>query len=119
MRYIMLVKAAETNAPPPPELFAAIGKLSQEMTKAGVLIESQGLFPSPEGARVRLEAGQLAVLDGPFTEAKEVIGGYGILEAQSKAEAIELAKQFLQVHADVVPSFRAEVEIRRLFAQEG
>jgi hypothetical protein len=118
MRYIMMVKTAETGAPPPPELFAAIGKLTDEMTKAGALVASGGLYPSAEGARVQLAGGELAVIDGPFAEAKEVIGGYAIMEAKSKAEAIQLAKQFMQVHADILgPSYVAEVEVRRLFEQ--
>ena len=119
MRYMMLVKGDkdyEAGRPPSPELMAAIGKLSEEMARAGILLESGGLLPSSEGAKVRVRGGKLAVTDGPFSEAKELIGGYAILQAKSKDEAIELGKRFMKVHADVLgPSYDGELEIRRLF----
>src|SRR5262249_33271955 len=81
-------------------LMAEMGKLIEEMTRTGVLVSTAGLRPTAEGFRVRLSGGKMRVTDGPFTEAKEVIGGYAILEAKSKAEALELTKRFLQVQGD-------------------
>ena len=119
MRYMMMVKADknyERGAPPDPKLMAAVGKLAQEMTRAGVLLETGGLLPSFKGARVRAAGGKVTVTDGPFIEAKEIIGGYAILQATSKEGAIELGKTFMQVHADVlVPSYEGELEIRQMF----
>jgi hypothetical protein len=115
---MMMVKADrsyEAGVPPSPKLIAAIGKLSQEMTQAGVLLDTGGLLPSATGARVRVERGRVTVTDGPFTESKELIGGYGILRAGSREEAIELGKAFMAVHADVLgPSYEGELEIRQL-----
>lgn len=118
MRFMMLVKADnnyENGIPPSPELGAAIGKLSAEMAQAGVLLEAGGLLPTSAGARVRVAAQQLTVTDGPFVETKEVVGGYAILRADSKAEAIELGKAFMKLHADILgPSYKGELEIRQL-----
>ncbi|HEY5812695.1 MAG TPA: YciI family protein [Terrimicrobiaceae bacterium] len=119
MKYMMMVKADkdyETGAPPNPKLMAAIGKLSEEMTKAGVLLETGGLLPSSMGARVQVARGKLTVTDGPFSESKELIGGYAILEAGSKEEAVELGKTFMKAHADVLgSSYEGELEIRQMF----
>ena len=119
MRFMMLVKGDkdyEAGAPPRPELMAAIGALGEEMATAGKLLEMGGLAPSAMGARLNLEGGSVRVTDGPFSESKEVIGGYAIMEAGSKAEAIELGKRFLQVHADVMGrSYKAQLEVRQLF----
>ena len=114
MRYMMLVRAPEALQPTP-ELFAAIDKLSQEMAAKGLLLDTGGLAPSARGARVRVSGGKVAVTDGPFTEAKEIIGGYAVIKASSKAEAIEQGRQFMQLHADILgPSFTGEVEIREM-----
>jgi hypothetical protein len=115
MRYMMMVKAPE-SAPPNAELMAAVGKLSQEMAQAGVLLELGGLAPSSRGARIRLSGAKLTVSDGPFTESKELVGGFAVLKAGSKAEAIELGRRFMQVHADVLgPDQVVELEIREMF----
>jgi hypothetical protein len=107
---------SESGAPPNPKLMAAIGKLSEEMAKAGVLVGGGGLGPSALGARMRLSGGKVTVTDGPFTEAKEIIGGFAIVEVKSKAEAIELAKRFWQIHADVLgPSYEGGGDIRQMF----
>lgn len=119
MRFMMLVKGDkdyEAGAPPRPELMAAIGALGEEMARAGKLLEMGGLAPSAMGAMLNLEGGSVRVTDGPFSESKEVIGGYAVMEAGSKAEAIELGKRFLQVHADVMGrSYKAQLEVRQLF----
>jgi hypothetical protein len=108
-------KDYEAGRPPTPEMMAAIGGLAEEMAMSGKLLDMGGLAPSAKGALVDLEGGKLRVTDGPFSESKEVVGGYAIMQAASKAEAIELAKRFLQVHADVLGrSYRGRVEVRQL-----
>ena len=119
MRFMMLVKADkdyERGAPPTPALMAAIGALGQEMVKSGNMLEMGGLAPTSAGALLNLEDGAIRITDGPFAESKEVVGGYAVMQARSKAEAIELARRFLQVHADVLgKSYRGQVEVRQLF----
>jgi hypothetical protein len=115
VKFMMMIKAPE-GAPPSAELIAAVGKLSQEMAAAGVLLQAGGLASSANGAKVRLKGSKLTVIDGPFTEAKELIGGFAILEAPSRAEAVEHGKRFMQLHADTLgPSYEGECEIRELF----
>jgi hypothetical protein len=94
---------------------AAIGKLTEEMTRAGVILETGGLLPSSKGARVRLAGGKLTVTDGPFSEAKELIGGYAIARLNSKEEAVQMGRDFLKLHGDVLgPSYQGECEIRQM-----
>jgi hypothetical protein len=95
---MMLYKPGkESDAPPTERELAAVGQLIEEMANAGVLIATDGLQPSSKGARVRISGGKFTVTDGPFTETKELIAGYAIVQAKSKQEAIELAKRFLEV----------------------
>ena len=87
MRFMMIVKGDsnyEAGAPPSPELMAAVGKLSEEMIKAGVLLDMGGLLPTSKGALINVKQGKLTVTDGPFSEAKEVIGGYAVLQCKSR-----------------------------------
>jgi hypothetical protein len=116
MRFMAMVKAtkeSEAGAPPDPALMAAIGKLTEESMTLGAIIEVGGLLPSSTGARVRTSGGKVTVTDGPFTEFKELIGGYAILEARSLAEAIEYGRRFMQVHLDVLGAdYEGECEIR-------
>lgn len=122
MRFMMMVKCDadfEAGKPPSAELMKAMGQYSAEMTRAGVLLEQGALHPSAKGARVSVEGGNTTVLDGPFSETKELIGGYAIIQAASKAEAIEHGKRFLRVHTDVFgPSYVGTVEIRQLMGPE-
>jgi hypothetical protein len=115
---MMIVKADssyEAGAPPSPELMEAIGRLSEDMIKAGHLVDMGGLLPSFAGARVTVGGGKITVTDGPFPETKELIGGYAILEARSKIEAIELGKRFMSLHTDVLgPQYHGELEIREM-----
>ena len=112
MRFLSMIRLDERTAQAPTEkLMADMGKLIDEMTRAGVLVTTAGLRPTSEGARVRLRGGKLSTTDGPFTEAKEVIGGYAILEVQSKEEAIEHTRRFLAVHGD---EWDLECELRQL-----
>ncbi len=100
MRFLSIYKSVERNAPPSQEEMAKMGKLVEEGMKAGWLLGTEGCLPSALGARVRSSAGKLTVTDGPFTEAKEVVGGFAILQANSKEEAIQLAKNFLKEVGD-------------------
>jgi hypothetical protein len=98
MRFMTLYKPGkESDAPPSQQEMADMGQLIEEMAKAGVLIATDGLQPSSKGTRVRISGGKFTVTDGPFTETKELVAGYAIVQAKSKEEAIELAKRFLKV----------------------
>jgi hypothetical protein len=109
MRFLSVYKTAETGALPTQEEMARMGKLVEDGMKAGFLLAVEGCMPSAQGARVRLASGKVSVTDGPFTEAKEIIGGLAILQADSKEAAIEIAKQFLKVAGD------GECELRQLY----
>jgi len=109
---MMIVKHAENQGPPPKDLIDAIAKLSQEEATAGKMIGSGGLGPTVQGACVRLSDGQITVIDGPFTEAKEVIGGYAQFELNSKEEAVEGAVRFMELHKKHWPGWEGETEIR-------
>ena len=118
MRFMMLVKQAENSGVPPKELMDAIAKLSEEAVKAGTMLGSGGLAPTAQSTRVRLSGGQLKVIDGPFTEAKEVVGGYAQFELKSKEEAIEGAVHFMELHKKHWPGWEGETEIRQIFGPE-
>ena len=109
MRFLSIYKAVERNTPPSQEEMDAMGKLIEEGMKAGWLLSTEGCLPSHLGVRVRRSDGQLTVTDGPFTESKELVGGFAILKANSKAEAVELAKNFLS-HVG-----QGECELRQLY----
>ena len=94
MRYLAIYRHAETGVPPTTEDMAAMGNLIEEMTDKGVLLSTEGCLPTAKGARVRRANGKITVTDGPFTEAKEVIGGFALFQVKSKAEAIEWTKRF-------------------------
>ncbi len=115
MRFMMMVKTAERSGPPPKEMMDAMDKLAEEATKAGEMIQSGGLGPTAGGSRVRLAGGKITVTDGPFTEAKEVFGGYAIFELKSKEDAIERSKHFMELHHKYWPGWEGETEIRQLF----
>lgn len=116
MRFLMTVmgnEAYECGTPPPPALYEAMDAYMAKSIKDGALISAGGLAPSASGAKLRARDGRIAVLDGPFAEAKEVIGGYAFIEAPSKADAIRLATEFIEVHfkAGVM---NVDVEIREV-----
>src|ERR1700730_14082534 len=107
MRYMTLYKPGTENDMPTEKEMAAVGQLIEEMAKVGTLITTDGVQPNSEGARVRTDSnGKFTVIDGPFAETKELVGGYAIIQAKSKAEAIELTKRFLKTMG------RGESEIR-------
>jgi hypothetical protein len=118
MRFMMIVKSAEKWGFPPKPLIDAIGKLSEDAAKAGTMVGSGGLGPTAQGARVRLSAGKVAVIDGPFTEAKEVVGGYAQFDLKSKEEAIEAATRFMELHKQHWPGWEGETEVRQMFGPE-
>ena len=109
MKFLSMYKSVERGVPPSQEEMAKMGKLVEEGFKAGWLLATEGCLPSALGARVRNSSGKLTVTDGPFTEAKEVVGGFAILRANSKEEVIQLTKDFLKVAGD------GECEIRQIF----
>ena len=109
MRYLAIYRTVEKGVPPPPEHMAEMGKLIDEMTKAGVLLATEGCRPSAQGLRVRRSGTKLTVTDGPFVETKEVIGGFALLEVKSREEALAWTKRFLLVAGD------GESEVRQLF----
>jgi len=113
MRFMMIVKAAENSGPPPKAMIDAMAKIAEEATKSGEMIESGGLASTATGARVQLSGGKLTVTDGPFTEAKEVFGGYAIFELKSKKEAVERAVAFMELHKQHWPGWQGETEIRQ------
>src|ERR1700682_4916352 len=118
MRFMMIVKHAESSGRPPKELMDAISKLSEEEVKSGTMLGSGGLGPTALGARVRLSGGKVTVIDGPFTEAKEIIGGYAQFELKSKQEAVESAVRFMELHKKHWPGWEGETEIRQMFGPE-
>jgi hypothetical protein len=109
VRFMMLYKPGhESTAPPTKEHMAEMGAFIGELTKAGVLLATDGLQSSTKGAKLRISGGKFTVTDGPFTEAKEIVAGYAIVQAKSKEEAIEQAKRFLTLMGE------GETEIRQM-----
>jgi hypothetical protein len=111
MRFMFIVKSAHSS-PPTPELLEAMHKLADREIKAGRMLDNGGLMPLAAGAQVRIADGKLSVIDGPFVEAKEVIGGYAIFELPGKEEALASAKEFMQLHKDLMPSWEGTCELR-------
>jgi hypothetical protein len=109
MKFLSVFKSAERGVPPSQQEMSRMGKLIEDGMKAGWLVATEGCLPSALGARVRSTNGKVSVTDGPFTESKEVIGGFAILRANSKEEAIQLLKDFLQVAGD------GECELRQIY----
>ena len=118
MRFMMIVKAnqeSEAGAMPDDKILAAMGAYNEQLTKAGVLLDLSGLAPSSQGARVRFGAGgKRVVIDGPFSETKELIAGYWVIQVKSRDEALEWAKR-IPFESDPKTGFEPEVELRRLF----
>jgi len=115
MKFMMIVKHPEKQGPPPKSLMDAIAKLAEEESKAGTMLGSGGLGPTALGARVRLSGGQINVIDGPFTEAKEVVGGYAQFELDSKEVAVESAVRFMELHKKHWPGWEGETEVRQMY----
>ncbi|MEW5976017.1 MAG: YciI family protein [Acidobacteriota bacterium] len=121
MQYMMMIKATkdyEAGLPPSRELVEGMGKLSAEMIRAGKLVASGGLEPSSKGCRLQYSGGKRTLIDGPFAETRELVGGYAILEAQSKEEAIQFADRVVEVHIQAGIE-ELEMEIRALYDPAG
>lgn len=114
MRFLSIVNSAENQGPPPQALLDAMAKLTEDGIRDGSLIQTGGLSPTATGARLRLSKGKLTVTDGPFAEAKEVVGGYAVLEAQSLDDALEATRAFLRLHQQHWPTWEGGCEIREL-----
>ena len=113
MRFMVMAIAAkesDVSAPPTPEAIAAMQEYNEELAKAGILLAAEGLAPTSKGARVKFSGDSITVIDGPFTESKELVAGFSIIEVKSLEEAIELVKRT----PNVFPNGEAEVEIRKL-----
>ncbi|ASO19567.1 hypothetical protein FHR81_000755 [Actinoalloteichus hoggarensis] len=116
MRFMILIKSdadTEAGAMPSEEMLAAMGRYNEELVKAGVMLAGEGLHPSSRGARVRFSGGETTVVDGPFSEAKELVAGFWLIQVKSKEEAIEWVRR---IPAD--PAVEQEIEIRQVFEAE-
>ena len=118
MRFMYIVKHPARSGNPTPELMEAMGKLADREIKAGRMLDTGGLMPVSMGAQVKITDGKLSVVDGPFVETKEMIGGYAIFELRDKQEAVASAKEFMQLHLDHMPGWEGTCEVR-LFATPG
>ena len=116
-----MVKAAEDQSvgPPPAELMQAINELGMEAASKGVMVEMGGLLPSAAGSRIQLKAGKLRLSDGPFSEAKEVVGGYAVYDVPTREEALEWARRFMELHQNLWKGWEGEVEVRQLMEMPG
>ena len=114
MNYLSFVRSSEKyrDVQPPAALQEAMGKLIEKFTKEGALVDTGGLAPSRDGFRMRLAKGKLTTTDGPFVESKEIIGGWAILKAGSKAEILRLTTEFMDLHRKHWPEFEGECEVR-------
>jgi hypothetical protein len=114
MKYLTFIRHSESrrSSGPPSALLEAMGKFVAKSLNEGTLVDTGGLAPSKDGVRVRLAQGKISVTDGPFTESKEVIGGWAILRADSRAEAIRIATEFMELHRKYWPGFEGESEVR-------
>ena len=111
MRFMYIVTSPQA-ANPTPELLEAMHKLADREIKAGRMLDNGGLMPLAAGAQVRIADGKLSVVDGPFVEAKEIIGGYAIFELPGKDEALATAREFMQLHKDLMPGWEGTCELR-------
>ena len=118
MKFLMLIKHSESyrGEPIPQALMDAMGEFVTEGFKSGILKDTAGLKATAEGFRVRSSGNQLKVTDGPFTESKEIVGGYAMVEVASKEEALKVARQFMELHRIHWPAFEGECEVRSLEA---
>src|ERR1700753_3286671 len=114
MRFMYIVSHPGPSVQPPPEMLEAMHKLADREIKAGRMLDNGGLMPRATGAQVRIKDGKLSVVDGPFVEAKEVIGGYAIFELRDKEEAVAAAVEFMQLHKEHMPGWDGTCEVRAL-----
>jgi hypothetical protein len=115
MQFLLMIKYNEKGTPPPQTLLDAIEKNRLEAKRAGAMVDCRGLCPSASGARIRHSGGKLSFTDGPFTESKELVGGYSVYKVESKQEAIDWAYRFMRLFAEHWPAGECEAEIREMF----
>lgn len=117
MRYLCFIRHSEKyrEGQPPPALMAAIGEFMKETMQEGTLVDTGGLLPSKDGLKIRLSNGKITVTDGPFTETKEVIGGWAIFDTKTRERAVEMATKFMDLHRQHWPEFEGESEVRPMF----
>jgi len=119
MRYMMFIKHTEDyrNKTVPAGLYEAMGEFVGAAMKKGQILDTAGLQPTSAGTRISLRQGKLLVTDGPFTESKEIVGGYALVEAKSRDEVLQLAREFMELHRVHWPEFEGECEVRPLEAE--
>ena len=117
MKYLAFIRHSEAHrqSPPPAALMKAMGEFVQRSLADGSLVDTGGLLPSKDGVKIRLSNGKITVTDGPFTETKEVIGGWAILNAATKEEAVRIGTEFMELHRKHWPGFEGESEVRPMF----
>ena|SRR6185312_10340192 len=117
MKYLCFIRHAESHRqnPPPAGLMKAMGEFVQRSLKNGSLVDTGGLLPSKDGVLISLRKGEITVKDGPFTESKEVIGGWAIIKADTKEEAVRIGREFMELHQKYWPEFDGESEVRPMF----
>ena len=115
MKFLSIYKNVERSTPPSAAEMETMGKLVEQGFKEGWLLATEGCLPTALGARVRRDGNNISVTDGPFTEAKEVVGGFAILKNESRAEAIRIATEFMELHRKHWPGFEGESELRPMF----
>jgi hypothetical protein len=118
MRVLTLLKMAEDVGEPPAEMFAAMDETIKEIDAGLTLIDTNGLLPSAHGVRIRGDRGTISVLDGPFTEAKELVGGYALVEVDTFEQAVEASRKIVKVHTDHWPSWVGEAEVRQVMGAD-
>jgi hypothetical protein len=114
MRYMVLLKMAEDVGAPPADLTEAMGEAMQQAFASGLMIDAGGLAPTAQSTEVRLRRGSVMITDGPYAEAKEVAGGYAILETRSHEEAVENARRMMAIHQQYWPGWEGSAEVRRI-----
>lgn len=117
MKYLTFIRSPESYraTPPPQALMQAMDQFIERTRRDGTLVDTGGLLPSKDGARVRLAKGRITVTDGPFSESKEVIGGWAIIDVASRAEALRIATEFMKLHQQYWPEFEGESEVRPMY----
>ena len=114
MRYLSVIRASEQQGAPPQALLDVMDTYVAKTLQEGTVVSTGGLAPSAAGIRVRIQKGRITVTDGPFAETKEVIGGYAVIAAKTREEAIRATKEFMQLHLDHWPGWEGECELREL-----
>jgi hypothetical protein len=114
MRYMVFVKMAENVGAPPAELVETMGKEMADAFASGWMVDAGGLYPTSQSTEIRVTAGDVTVTDGPYAEAKEVVGGYSIMEVRSQDEAVAAARRVAEIHREHWPTWEGSVEVRRI-----